>query len=114
MHGIKKSKGECEYMLQSKWGQSNATRGARTDKDKVTNTGQHQPQKAKVKADNSGDVKQVVVAGRNSFVLPIQFVPKVAIALPAVNAGLQLPILSGSGDAIDDSKVETDDISKRL
>ncbi|WP_404331237.1 hypothetical protein [Mesobacillus maritimus] len=86
-------------MLENKWGNTRGVRSVRSDDDKkVKNTGLNQPQKAEVKADNSGDVKQIVNAKRGAFVLPIQFAPKVAIALPAINAGLQLPILSSSGD----------------
>ena len=97
-------------MLASKWGNSRGGRNVYSDDDKkmkkVKNSGQNQPQKAEVKADNSGDVKQIVNAKRGAFVLPIQIAPKIAIALPAVNAGLQLPILSSSGDV--ETEVESD------
>ncbi|SEN15639.1 hypothetical protein SAMN05192533_109197 [Mesobacillus persicus] len=93
-------------MLENRWGNSNRGRGGRNDDDVLQNTGQNQPQKAEVKADNSGDVKQVVNAKRGAFVLPIQIAPKFAIALPAINAGLQLPILSSSGEV--ESEMESD------
>ena len=86
-------------MLESKWGNSKGKKVYSSDNDKkVKNTGQNQPQKAEVKADNSGDIKQYVNAKRGALVLPIQIAPKIAVALPAINAGLQLPILSSSGD----------------
>jgi len=93
-------------MLESKWGNSRGGRGGRSDDDTLQNTGQNQPQRAEVKADNSGDVRQIVNAKRGAFVLPIQIAPKLAIALPAINAGLQLPILSSSGDV--ESEMESD------
>ena len=94
-------------MLENRWGNSNrGGRGGRSDDDTLQNTGQNQPQNAEVKADNSGDVKQVVNAKRGAFVLPIQIAPKLAIALPAINAGLQLPILSSSGEV--ESEMESD------
>jgi hypothetical protein len=93
-------------MLENKWGNSRGGRGSRSDDDTLQNTGQNQPQRAEVKADNSGDVRQIVNAKRGAFVLPIQIAPKLAIALPAINAGLQLPILSSSGDV--ESEMESD------
>jgi hypothetical protein len=86
-------------MLESRWG----TRGARFSDDdkkvkKVKNTGLNQPQNAEVKADNSGDTNQIVKAKGSALVLPIQFAPKIAVALPATNVGVQTPILSTSGD----------------
>jgi hypothetical protein len=93
-------------MLENKWGNSRGGRGGRSDDDTLQNTGQNQPQRAEVKADNSGDVRQIVNAKRGAFVLPIQIAPKLAIALPAINAGLQLPILSSSGDV--ESEMESD------
>lgn len=84
-------------MLASRWGNSNIC--GRSDEDKkIKNTGLNQPQKAEVKADNSGDTKQVVNAKRGALVLPIQIAPKISIALPATNVGVQTPILSSSGD----------------
>jgi hypothetical protein len=94
-------------MLESRWG----TRGARFSDDdkktkKVKNTGLNQPQKAEVKADNSGDTKQIVKAKGSALVLPIQIAPKIAIALPATNVGVQTPVLSTSGDI--ESEEESD------
>lgn len=97
-------------MLESKWGNSRGARNVYSDDDtkkkKVKNSGQNQPQKAEVRASTSGDVKQIVNAKRGAIVLPIQFAPQVAVALPAVNLGVQIPVLNSSGDI--DSEDDTD------
>ncbi|MBM4764263.1 hypothetical protein [Bacillus sp. B15-48] len=103
-------------MLQSRWGKTDRRRRRRTAPaiDAVNNTGQYSKPTAKTNADASGDFKNVIIAGRNSLIVPINVPIKVPIALPAAaTTGLQLPILSGSGDAIKDSKVSSD-LTKRL
>ncbi|MGM0902444.1 MAG: hypothetical protein ACQEXB_15260 [Bacillota bacterium] len=95
-------------MLESKWGTSRGARFSDDDKKvkKVKNTGLNQPQKAEVKADSSGDTNQIVKAKGSALVLPIQFAPRVSVAFPAVNVGVQTPVLSTSGDI--DSEEESD------